>query len=387
MGEICPQCGIRFPYTSDADTAPSFEKVRFIVKYDDDAISGMLGSSFFPSYPKEKRFITVTPTFFAKDNSFSQAGILREQIGHALGYRHAHISPLTPPGCPKEDQSYFVGAKYDPKSVMHYLCGGGGTKEMRLSAMDIASHQLLYGFATIQVDIEGRRMLATAARILQSLSEQYGRLPLQTFDVKSDKGCRTYVETLGLLDELNVSPSPAGNGCAEFAPLLRGESGPARLPVLQFSGYTDVASGSFLDSNTAARENSTSCESGLGQATPPLVPRAPPTRNSRNIRCNGSATARTSLSRRSSCARYGQFSPSSARTIATSALAFRFNRTIARNREGPFAQLCEPAKYFDAGTSSRLPRTNLRTERHRWSLRDASGRQNRSSGRGSGTQV
>src|SRR5262249_33204346 len=42
-------------------------------------------------------------------------------------------------------------------------------------------------------------------------------------------------------------------GCNAFSQLLRVDDGLALMPVLPFSGYTDVASGSFSDANTAAR--------------------------------------------------------------------------------------------------------------------------------------
>jgi hypothetical protein len=38
-----------------------------------------------------------------------------------------------------------VLSKYDPTSVMHYFCGGLGTNELKISALDRKGAQQVYG--------------------------------------------------------------------------------------------------------------------------------------------------------------------------------------------------------------------------------------------------
>lgn len=271
--QACPHCGIRFVHQPEWDAAPDADKVRFIVRYDAIDPSGTIARSFFPSSAKEMRQIVVTPLFFSNEHEFSRAGMLRHQLGHALGYRHAHISPLAGPDCPREDRS-FLGAKYDPNSVMHYMCGGGGTKEMKLSPLDIASHQLLYGFATVQVDIEGKQILKTAAQILGKLRSQYTRLPFRSYDLGSPAGCREYVKDLGLLDAMTSQQTTMNAGCIDFVSLRQVDRGKAQFPVLPFRSYRDVASGSFHEGNSRARIHFEALRNRVHPIRAELVPNA-----------------------------------------------------------------------------------------------------------------
>lgn len=96
--------------------------------------------AFFANDPAFKRYVSVTPSFFT--TSFDRAGVLRHELGHVLGYRHEHNRALT--GCHFEDNRWVALTPYDPKSVMHYFCGGGGTRALALSAADVSGHRQLY---------------------------------------------------------------------------------------------------------------------------------------------------------------------------------------------------------------------------------------------------
>lgn len=137
----CTNCGIVFREV----TATTGVKPRdgtgptFVVRYEPDQFD-YLAIAFFANDPAFKRYLSVTPGFF--QTSFDQTGILRHELGHVLGYRHEHNRALS--GCSFEDRSWVALTPYDPKSVMHYFCGGGGTKALQISATDVAGHRALY---------------------------------------------------------------------------------------------------------------------------------------------------------------------------------------------------------------------------------------------------
>ena len=103
-----------------------------------------VAASFFPNDPTDKQVVWVTPQYFT--SSFDRVGIFRHEIGHILGYRHTHIVGV--PGCAHEDGGWIPltsdGGR-DKVSVMHYFCGGEGTREMQISETDRLGHQNLYG--------------------------------------------------------------------------------------------------------------------------------------------------------------------------------------------------------------------------------------------------
>lgn len=137
----CNNCGIIF---REVPATPGIQPrdgggPLFVVRYQPDQFD-YLAIAFFANDPAFKRYVSLTPGFFA--TSFDQTGILRHELGHVLGYRHEHNRALT--GCSFEDDRWVALTPYDPKSVMHYFCGGGGTKQLQISASDLAGHRALY---------------------------------------------------------------------------------------------------------------------------------------------------------------------------------------------------------------------------------------------------
>lgn len=138
----CPDCGLSFrEVTIPRPVLPGTQSQppTMVLRYQPEAFD-YLAIAFFANDPAFKRFVSVTPGFFT--TSFDRTGILRHEIGHVLGYRHEHNRALT--GCSFEDNGWVALTPYDPKSVMHYFCGGGGTKALQFSASDIAGHRQLY---------------------------------------------------------------------------------------------------------------------------------------------------------------------------------------------------------------------------------------------------
>jgi hypothetical protein len=135
----CPDCGIRFTHLSQHDRAPSLDAVTFIVVKNRQP-EGYVAMAFFPGQPKSFRLLRIDPSYFT--TSFDRVGVLRHELGHVLGYRHEHIAGI--PGCYREDANWLPLSPYDPHSVMHYFCGGGGSLDLRITDIDKTSHASLY---------------------------------------------------------------------------------------------------------------------------------------------------------------------------------------------------------------------------------------------------
>lgn len=139
-------CGIKFqhkPELDDSPVTPPPAGVIFSVRQI-NAGGSFIASAFFPNDPPERRRVLIDPSYF--NTSFDQVGVLRHELGHVIGLRHEHIRSGAPPECPDESTAgTFPFTAYDPRSVMHYFCGGVGTRELALSDLDREGVLKLYG--------------------------------------------------------------------------------------------------------------------------------------------------------------------------------------------------------------------------------------------------
>ena len=140
-------CGVKFVHNHSLDTSDKLklDGVVFVVR-EFDAKGGFIAAAFFPNDPVDRRRVLIDPSFYSPTLGFDRVGVLRHELGHVLGFRHEMIRSEAPPGCPDEDTYGTINlTDYDPSSVMHYFCGGVGSKELAITDVDRAGAQKVYG--------------------------------------------------------------------------------------------------------------------------------------------------------------------------------------------------------------------------------------------------
>jgi hypothetical protein len=140
-------CGVKFAHKSELDGRGNLrpEGVLFVVR-EFDAKGQFIAAAFFPNDPVNRRRVLIDPSFYSPALRFDKVGVLRHELGHVLGFRHEQIRSEAPPGCPDEDTygTINLGA-YDPRSVMHYFCGGVGSEALAITELDRAGARRVYG--------------------------------------------------------------------------------------------------------------------------------------------------------------------------------------------------------------------------------------------------
>lgn len=102
-----------------------------------------LARAFFPYQGRSTRNVLVDSSAYAPGGSLTLTGILRHELGHALGFRHEHTRPEAR-AC-YEDSAWRAVTPYDRESVMHYPQCNGVRGDLTISALDAQGAAALYG--------------------------------------------------------------------------------------------------------------------------------------------------------------------------------------------------------------------------------------------------
>jgi hypothetical protein len=115
-----------------------------------------LAAAFFPDFPRSQRSLLIDSLSFGSIAPYTLTGILRHELGHALGFVHEHIRPQASPAGPCAEVSYWRGLTvYDSASVMHYpWCNGSNHGDLVLTAKDKAGAAALYGAPIVEEEEE-----------------------------------------------------------------------------------------------------------------------------------------------------------------------------------------------------------------------------------------
>jgi hypothetical protein len=140
-------CGVKFEYRSDLDAQPGSGPAGAVFSVRQiDAGGDFIAAAFFPNDPPARRRVLIDPSFFSANLGFDRVGVLRHELGHVLGFQHEHIRSGAPPVCPHESLDGTIDlTKYDPQSVMHYFCGGVGSRDLKITELDRIGSQRIYG--------------------------------------------------------------------------------------------------------------------------------------------------------------------------------------------------------------------------------------------------
>ena len=141
-------CGVRFEHREDLDARPGTEPegALFTVR-EIETYGAVIAAAFFPNQPADRRRVVIDPSYYDPASEYDKVGVLRHELGHILGFRHEHIRSGAPAACPDEPtfNTKALTDDYDPRSVMHYFCGGVGSRELKFSDLDRSGAQKLYG--------------------------------------------------------------------------------------------------------------------------------------------------------------------------------------------------------------------------------------------------
>jgi hypothetical protein len=143
---------INFVHRSELDGSCNESTPNVVFDVSPTSGAPYVARAFFPRQPRPFRNVLIETAYLPTGTGdpplgmapWTLVGVLRHELGHALGFRHEHVRPEA--GTCFEGGDWRSLTPYDSASVMHYpQCNGTQRGDLALTALDAAGALAVYG--------------------------------------------------------------------------------------------------------------------------------------------------------------------------------------------------------------------------------------------------